>query len=76
MSPLCKPAVISFIVLHSKTTADERGAVGRIRIGRGNRSTLRNPVPLSPCPHYAILLARFLMAYFIMNLMSYSIKDL
>jgi hypothetical protein len=42
---------------------DEHEAAGRIRIGRGNRSTLKNPAPILPCPHYAILLTRFLMAY-------------
>jgi hypothetical protein len=29
---------------------DEYGAVGGMRIGRGNRSTLRNPAPVPLCP--------------------------
>jgi hypothetical protein len=29
---------------------DECGAVGGMRVGRGNRSTRRQPAPLPPCP--------------------------
>jgi hypothetical protein len=37
-------------LLYQPRMIDECGAVGGMRIGRGNRSTRRNPVPVPLCP--------------------------
>jgi hypothetical protein len=47
LNPLGTSATIGPIV---PAPDDERGAVGRIRIGRGNRSSRRKPAPVQPCP--------------------------
>jgi hypothetical protein len=50
LSPLGTSATNWPIVPVPDDTDDERGAVGGMRIGRGNRSTLRKHAPLPHCP--------------------------
>jgi hypothetical protein len=47
LSPLCTSATV--VLLYQPRMIDDYGAVGGMRIGRGNRSTRRKPAPVPPC---------------------------
>jgi hypothetical protein len=48
LSPLCTSATVG-LLYQPRMIDDECGAVGGMRIGRGNRSTRRKPAPLPLC---------------------------
>jgi hypothetical protein len=49
MSPLGTSATVG-LLYQPRMSDDDYGAVGGIRIGRGNRSTRRKPAPVPLCP--------------------------
>jgi hypothetical protein len=49
LSPLGTSATVG-LLYQPRMIYDDYGAVGGMKIGRGNRSTRRNPAPVSLCP--------------------------
>jgi hypothetical protein len=49
LSPLGTSATV-VLLYQPRMIDDDYGAVGGMRIGRGNRSTRRKPVPVPRCP--------------------------
>jgi hypothetical protein len=49
LSPLGTSATVG-LLYQPRMIDDDYEAVGRMRIGRGNRSTRRKPAPVSLCP--------------------------
>jgi hypothetical protein len=47
---LVRRALFGLLYQHRKIDDDERGAVGGMRIGKGNRCTSRKPTPVPLCP--------------------------
>jgi hypothetical protein len=50
LSPLGTSATVGLLYQPRMIDVDDYGAVGGMRIGRGNRSTRRKPAPVPPCP--------------------------
>jgi hypothetical protein len=50
LSPLGTSATVGLLYQPRMIDDDDYGAVGGMRIGRGNRSTRRKPAPLPLCP--------------------------
>jgi hypothetical protein len=50
LSPLGTSATVGVIYKPRMIDDDDNGAVGGMRIGRGNRSTRRKPAPVPLCP--------------------------
>jgi hypothetical protein len=51
LSPLGTSATDGLLYQPRMIDDDDYGAVGGMRIGRGNRSTRRKPAPVPLCPH-------------------------
>jgi hypothetical protein len=50
LSPLGTTANIGLLYQHQMIDDGDCGAIGGIRIGRGNRNTQRKPAPVPHCP--------------------------
>jgi hypothetical protein len=50
LSPLSTAAIIDLLCQPCTIDDGDRGAIGGMKIGRGNRSTRRKPAPVSLCP--------------------------
>jgi hypothetical protein len=50
LSPLGMSAIVGLLYQPRMIDDDDYGGVGGMRIGRGNRSTRRKPVPVPLCP--------------------------